>query len=373
VKAAAKRAFFGLFDALAPRPRLWLADEVRARLVANPLTIVDVGAVFGPDKRWSQLGTRTCRFITFEPDKRSHVEPDESGPFAMLALPTAIGREPGTQTLHLTRGEFASSLYPPNRQVLGVFATWPWHESAGTDQVTVDTLDRALAHYPDWAPDFIKTDIEGADLDALVGGEQALAAALGVQVEAAFVERNLGAPLFAEIDQHLRARGFMLFQLIREHWLRSNGRVGVASRPQLIWADVVYFREQSAVAERLRAAPEPETLLVKFFALLMAYGHFDYAADLVTEAIAAGICSEALGKALAESIVRSTRARGFVPRALVATLLAAAVRLAALPFGARARAQAQQLYVRQAAPLFHHLYRESMRAGLDRSCISDLP
>ena len=31
--------------------------------------------MFGPDKRWSQLGERSCRFITFEPDKRSHVEP----------------------------------------------------------------------------------------------------------------------------------------------------------------------------------------------------------------------------------------------------------------------------------------------------------
>lgn len=373
MKSVLKRAFFGLFEVLAPSPRVRLVDEVRARLVADPLTIVDVGAVFGPDKRWRQLGERTCRFITFEPDKRSQTPIDERGPFAMRALPTAIGREPGTRMLYLTKGEFASSLYPPNQAVLGVFGTWPWHESAGTDQVTVDTLDHALDSCPGWTPDFIKTDIEGADLDALLGGERALSSALGIQVEAAFVERNVGAPLFAEIDQHLRAHGFMLFQLIREHWLRRNGVRGVASRPQLIWADVVYFRDAAGFAARLAAAADREAMLVKFVALLLAYGHFDTAADIVAAALADGVCDESLGAALRASIRQSTAAPGFVPRAALATALAAAVRLAALPFGARVREQARQLYARQAAPLFHHLYRESMRAGLDRSCVSDLP
>ena len=165
----------------------------------------------------------------------------------------------------------------------------------------------------------------------------------------------------------------MLFQLIREHWLRRNGMRGVAARPQLIWADVIYFRDWASIAARLRAADDREAVLVKFVALLLAYGHFDYAADVVTGAVGTGLCSDTLGKALAESILRSVAARWFVPRAALATLLAMGVRLAALPFGASAREQARRLYARQAAPLFHHLYRESMRAGLDRSCVSDLP
>jgi FkbM family methyltransferase len=373
VKSLLKWALFGVFDALAPTPRVRLAEAVRSRLIADPLTIVDVGAVFGPDKRWSQLGPRTCRFVTFEPDKRSHTHPTKDGPFAILALPTAIGRRAGTQTLHLTKGEFASSLYPPNEAVLGVFATWPWHEPAGTQQVTVDTLDGALAPYPDWMPDFVKIDIEGADLDALLGGEHALANALGVQVEAAFVERNVGAPLFADLDQYVRKNGFILFQLIREHWLRRNAIWGVASRPQLIWADVVYFRDSAGFAERLAAAGDREALLVKFVALLLVYGHFDYAAHVVAGAVRDGLCPSPLGQALEETIAASVAPRGFVPRAALATLLAAGIRLAALPFGVAAREQARQLYARQAAPLFHYLYRESTRAGLERSCISDLP
>jgi FkbM family methyltransferase len=290
MKSPLKRAFLGLFEAVAPAPRLRLTNAVRERLVANPLTIVDVGAVFGPDKRWIQLGPRTCRFITFEPDKRSQAELSEGGPFTILALPTAIGGEAGERILHLTKGEFASSLYPPNRAVLGAFATWSWHESIGTQPVTVDTLDGVLNNHPDWRPDFIKTDIEGADLEALLGGEQAVARALGVQVEAAFIERNIGAPLFSDIDQHLRERGFTLFQLIREHWLRRNGVRGVGSRPQLIWADVVYFRDAPGFIGRLAKASDPEVLLVKFIALLLVYGHFDYATEIVALAAAKEHC-----------------------------------------------------------------------------------
>lgn len=70
---------------------------------------------------------------------------------------------------------------------------------------TVDTLDNALTAFLAWRPNSFKTDIEGADLDALMGGEAALTAALGVQVEASFVERNDGASPFSEINQRLRA------------------------------------------------------------------------------------------------------------------------------------------------------------------------
>jgi len=64
--------------------------------------------------------------------------------------------------------------------------------------------------------------------------------------------------------------------------------------------------------------------------------------------------------------------KAFLLRAWTATLLAGALRLAAAPLGASARRRMRELYARQAAPLFHYLYRESMRAGLDRSCVTDL-
>jgi len=373
MKARLKSLFYGFFEKLLPSGQVRLTDELRKRLVADPLTIVDVGAVFGPDPRWIQLGERTCRFLTFEPDERSIETHSDDGPFQMLALSTALGNEQGRKTLHLTVGPFASSLYPPNKAVLGQYGTWPWHESAGTDEVSVDRLDACLADRPDWVPDFIKTDVEGADLDVLKGAERALAGAMGLQVEAAFVERNVGAPLFADIDTFLRARGFTLFQLIREHWVRGNKVLGPRSRPQLIWADVIYFRDSAELLRRLGAAAERDGLLVKFVALLLVHGYHDYAAQIVSEAVAAGYCPQSLRVELDASIAASVaHPRAFLLRAWAATLIAGALRIIALPFGRAVRGQMRELYSRQAAPLYFHLYRDSMRGGLDRSCVTDL-
>jgi FkbM family methyltransferase len=370
-----KSLFYGFFEKLLPSGQVRLTDELRKRLVADPLTIVDVGAVFGPDPRWIQLGERTCRFLTFEPDARSIETHSDDGPFQMLALSTALGNEQGRKTLYLTVGPFASSLYPPNKAVLGQYGTWPWHESAGTDEVSVDRLDTCLADRPDWMPDFIKTDVEGADLDVLKGSEKALGGALGLQVEAAFVERNIGAPLFADIDSFLRARGFTLFQLIREHWVRSNKVIGPRSRPQLIWADVIYFRDSTEILARLAAAADGkrEGLLVKFIALLLVHGYHDYAVQIVAEAAEAGHCTAGLRGELDASIAASVvHPRAFLLRAWTATLIAGALRIVALPLGTAARRRMRELYARQAAPLHYHLYRSSMRGGLDHACVTDL-
>jgi len=375
VKAWLKAAFYGFFERLLPTGQVRLTAALKQRLVDDPLTIVDVGAVFGPDPRWIQLGERTCRFLTFEPDQRSLETHSDDGPFQMLALSTALGDDKGRRTLYLTAGPFASSLYPPNEAVLRNYGPWPWHESAGIDEVSVDRLDACLADRPEWTPDFIKTDVEGADLDVLKGAEKALAGALGLQVEAAFVERNVGAPLFADIDIFLRQHGFTLFQLIREHWVRTNKLIGPRSRPQLIWADVIYFRGAPEFHNRLAAAPEAarEGLLIKFIALLLVHGCHDFAAQIVAEAAAAGHCPAPLRAEFDRSIAASiAHPRAFLLRAWTATLLSAALRLIAAPLGATARRRMRELYARQAAPLFHHLSRESMRAGLDRSCVTDL-
>ena len=340
MKAKLKAAFYGFFEWLLPPGQVRLTEALKQRLIANPITIVDVGAVFGPDPRWIQLGERTCRFLTFEPDKRSLETPSDDGPFQMLALSTALGNEQGRKTLYLTAGPFASSLYRPNEAVLRQYGPWPWHESAGVDEVSVDRLDACLSDRPEWTPDFIKTDVEGADLDVLKGAETALGGALGLQVEAAFVERNVGAPLFADIDTFLRERGFTLFQLIREHWVRGNKVYGPRSRPQLIWADVIYFRGAPEFRARLAATPESarEGLLVKFIALLLVHGYHDFAEQIVAEAATAGHCPPALKTEFEHSIIASVGyPSAFLLRAWTATLLAGALRLAAAPLGVSAR------------------------------------
>lgn len=369
--ARLKSTVADLFARLLPRHSVRLSQGMRERLVQSPLTIVDVGAALGVDKRWTALGAHTCRFATFEPDERSQERQGEG----ILVFATALADNKGKRTLYLTKGPFASSLMRHNQPLLRRFAVWEWHEPAGEAEVAVDRLDSCFESFPEWRPDFIKTDVEGADLDVLEGAENALQSVLGVQVEVAFVERHLGAPFFGDIDGFLRRRAFTLFQLVREHWLRRNGLFGPGSRPQLIWADAIYFRDLGAFRSMMEAMGEQDrrdALLLKFVALLLVYGCHDYAMEVVDDIAGCSLVDAAACADLRSAILASARAPVlFVPRALLAAGLASIVYLLALPFGTRARRAAGSLLSQQAVPLLHHLYRTGMRSGLARSCITD--
>jgi len=186
-----------------PKARLELAPRLAARLVADPLRVIDVGGAMGPDKRWAGLPNSTIRFLRFEPNARSQSDwPVEHRNYLSLAI--GLADKAGERPLHLTKAAFASSLDTPNERVLRAFATWPWYVPVGMTDVKVDTLDACIARLPDWRADFVKVDAEGEDLEVPKGGRRTLENAFGVQIEVAFIQRNLEAPLQPEVDLWLR-------------------------------------------------------------------------------------------------------------------------------------------------------------------------
>ena len=64
------------------------------------------------------------------------------------------------------------------------------------------------------ALNYLKIDAEGADLDILIGAVGCLPAVLALQVEVAFIERNIGTSLQPNIDLCLRTNGFVLHRLV---------------------------------------------------------------------------------------------------------------------------------------------------------------
>ena len=60
------------------------------------------------------------------------------------------------------------------------------------------------------AIDFLKIDIQGGELMALVGSRAKLATAGAIRIEVSFVALYRGQPTFADIDRELRGQGFVL-------------------------------------------------------------------------------------------------------------------------------------------------------------------
>jgi len=121
---------------------------------------------------------------------------------------------------------------------------------------------------------FLKLDVQGGELDVIRGATEVLKSALVVQTEVEFLPLYEGQPLFAEIDQAMRARGFVLHRLLGAG-TRAFAPMLVDGDPnrglnQLIWSDAVYMRDFMKLDEL-----EPSELLQAAAILHTCYGSYD--------------------------------------------------------------------------------------------------
>jgi len=229
---------------------------------APPIDIVDVGAMAlagSPPAYKPLVDAGVARVVGFEPQEAECAKLAGTARKNHTYLPYFIGD--GTErTFYLTNRGDTSSLYEPNRELVDRYF------GLG-DVMRVVSESRVQTRRLDDVPeikgaDFLKVDVQGAELDVLRGGPRLLAGALVVEVEAEFVQLYKGQPLFAEVDQHIRAAGggFMLHSI--------NGPACRALRPfkitketspmlrQVLWMDAIYV----PTLERI-AALTPERLL----------------------------------------------------------------------------------------------------------------
>lgn len=133
----------------------------------------------------------------------------------------------------------------------------------GTIQIDVTTLDSWLVEAGDGPVDFIKLDVQGAELDVLKGGEECLQQVRGLEIEVEFNPIYYGQPLFGDVDRFLRRCGFVLWRLSNlVHYTDGRDKVTLPatdkfhydSQPvvvqglagQLFWGHAYYVRPEIA-------------------------------------------------------------------------------------------------------------------------------
>ena len=219
----------------------------------SPIVIVDVGARGGVDQRWLS-SPYPVMILGFEPDEDECRRLNEDLPTvqtgvhpAIRYFPVALGRERGNRKLYLYKDRRLSSIFPPNMNLLRYF---PLDKLLVPDAFSVEaevmveciSLDEFCRKEEIPDIDFIKVDTQGSELEILQGGSKVLSQTFGVAVEVEFVPIYEGQPLFADVDVFLREKGFSLFDLNR-HWWKRDVPSHVASRGQMVFADVLYLRD----------------------------------------------------------------------------------------------------------------------------------
>ena len=207
-------------------------------------------------------------------------------PWVEHHFPLVLSDTAQEKSLYITNLVHCSSLYAPHESYLNRFLGMK--EGIQLDcELTVETttLDDFCEAENIPGIDFLKIDVQGADLDVLRGASRLLErSVLGVMIEVEFTPLYQNQPLFSEIDAFLRSQGFMLMDLIMEDsWCRRPRSISplqsAQNNGQLLWADALYIRDP-LIETHHPISQLPEHIL-KLVCLMDVLGYPDYALELM--------------------------------------------------------------------------------------------
>jgi FkbM family methyltransferase len=252
---------------------MFLFEEI---VMPPVMTAVDIGAMLlegavDPLARLNKLGRLSI--IGFEP------QPAECEKLNALALP---GRRylpyavaDGTRRrFFVTNTGMTSSLLRPNLGIVQRFNNLAeLMQVVATPEVDTVRLDD-VGEIQAQGCDLLKLDTQGSEAEILTHASETLKRCLIVQTEVEFVPLYERQPLFAEVDQLLRCRGFMCHRLVGLSG-RTYSPLVVNGNPngalsQMLWSDAVYVPDLARL-DRL----EPNALLKLAALLHEVYGSLD--------------------------------------------------------------------------------------------------
>jgi FkbM family methyltransferase len=160
--------------------------------------------------------------------------------------PAAIGKTEEKRPLYQTAHPMCTSLYRPDERYSDLYHDLEGARVKNVSEIATVSLDKFVADHALGEIDFVKIDVQGAELDVFTGGAGALRTMLLAVCEVEFVALYEKQPLFGDVAACLGGRGLMFHK-----FLGMGGRVmkpltlqGSAQYPaQFMWSDAVFVRD----------------------------------------------------------------------------------------------------------------------------------
>ncbi len=247
----------------------------------HPLSYIDIGSRGGFQDDLSPLGFGV-NAIGFEPDPKelARLEAAPAGPWmSARILPYAIGATTGRQKLFIPTDPQSASLLEHNPEIGRRFHKPQFFEVQDAIDIHTVTLTEAARLAEIKSVDYIKIDIEGAEMNVFNASPEIMETVLAVKTEVSFLPIRRTQHLAHEIEAYFKERGFELMDIIGPaHWRRQGYLIHPYidrqkppySRGQIIHADYLYFRDPQTLEGDKEA-------LMKLALISMAFGYFDNA------------------------------------------------------------------------------------------------
>lgn len=186
--------------------------------------------------------------------------------------PVALGKREEERPFYMTRHPMCASLYKSNERLIERYNNMEVAMLKEVITIKTVSLDHFIAVNNIPAVDFIKIDIQGAELDVFQGGMSVLKNVLAIVTEVEFFPLYENQPLFGDVYEFLVKSGFIFHKFMSLSG-RSLKPIVFNNNPnfatQHMWADAMFLKDPA----RLDAI-SPDQLL-KLAVLATMYGSPD--------------------------------------------------------------------------------------------------
>lgn len=180
----------------------------------EPKRVVDIGAHIGDFTRQLDGMSPNCEFMLVEANLHCEEYLKKlNQPYKILAL----SNQTGTTHLYVEKANSigtGASLYKENTE-------WYGEGKYELVEVPTDTLDNQN-FFPEEVIDLVKLDVQGAELDILMGGNKTISRSKYVLAEVSLLEYNHKAPLMDKVVAKMKQYGFYIEDILEYHKLSNN-------------------------------------------------------------------------------------------------------------------------------------------------------
>jgi FkbM family methyltransferase len=225
-----------------------LVEYIKLSNIEINFTIIEVGAVQIQNAKepfYELLDFfPSSKIIGFELEKAVCEKMNSESLKGVKYYPYALGKANEKRKLYLTQNPMCCSLYKPNEEFIKLYNNFEVAYLKEETEIDTISLDYFIDKHDVGNIDFIKIDVQGAELDIFKGGPKALKNVLKIVCEVEFVQHYKNQPLFGDVCDYLSQHDIMFNKFL--------GLAGRALKPimlnndpnipsQHIWSDAVFI------------------------------------------------------------------------------------------------------------------------------------
>jgi len=227
-----------------------VGEIVREVESALAFTILEIGALplEGKKEPFHQLLDifPESRIIAFEVDKDLCDQLNRQARPGISYFPVALGRTEEQRTFYETNHPMCSSLYKPNEKLISMYNNMEVAMLKAVDSIETFSLDYFTDKNNIESVDFIKIDIQGAELDVFQGGANTLKEVVAIVSEVEFVSHYVDQPLFGDVCTFLAEKDIMFHKFLGMAG-RSLKPIVIGNNPnfptQHMWSDAIFIKD----------------------------------------------------------------------------------------------------------------------------------